>query len=138
MRFAVAAGLGVVLLGCATAPLSYTSSVPPGVPDAFDCAKQELAPMGYSVAFEDRDAGFIRAARQTPGAESVRAEVLTVLAFTDPATEERKLRVTASRVREQIVAGASPADLAPSNESIQEAEVILASCAGGETEPADP
>ena len=136
MRLATVAGFGMLLLGCAVGPPYYTGSVPADAPDVFDCALQELGSMGYTVAAEDRDVGYIGATQQTSVAGNSRVAVITVTTFTDPTSEEFTLRVTPTLLSEEIRSGATPADLAPATRGRLEAQSLMAVCLG--EEPDEP
>lgn len=143
MRTAFSALALIGLMGCATAPISYQGLVPPGAPDSFTCAVQQLNVLGYTMEDADRDAGFGRARKQRTGAGTAILtgsnyhDVITFSVFEDPSTGTKTLRVTAAQVAETAFGfgAGNETGVAPSEVGKNDATRILDNC-GAEEAPA--
>jgi hypothetical protein len=144
MKRSIGIGAVILLIGCSVAPVSYYGVAPPGRDDAYECALAQLNIMGYTIEDGNKDAGFIRASKQTSGlgtqilTGSAYHDLLTATTFTNPATDETNLRVVASRIADQdigLLGGLSddePAEgmerVAPSDSGKEDALALLANC----------
>ena len=128
--------------GCA-APRNYVTRVPKAQNDLFVCAQQQLLMQNYNIIDSSKDAGFIRASKQTTGGGA--AFFLNIDLFDelnisispsgDGGSQMRVNAVTAKEQHTGYNSGAgSRTQEEPSASVITSAETIIASCAG--TNPA--
>lgn len=130
--------LVVLLIGCQTTPVSYFSTTPQPIPDAYSCALRKVNELGYTVTNTNREAGFITADKQTSGVFTKAFtgaeyhDVITVSIFDDPSAGGRKIRVTSgSSNRQSSLLGTSSENIAPSDKGQKDANALLSACAEG-------
>ena len=130
--------IAVVLSGCATAPISFLSSTPRPLDDAYSCALRKVNELGYTVSNTNKDAGFITGTKQTSGlgtkllTGSEYHDQLTVSIFDDSAAGGRRIRVTAGRVDQKSnLFGTSTHAIQPSTAGIGDANTVLTACGSG-------
>jgi hypothetical protein len=124
--------------GCA-APRNYVTRVPKEQSVLFVCAQQQLMMQNYNIIDSSKEAGFIRASKQTTGGGAKFFLNLTLfdelnIAIVQAPDGGSQMRVNAVTAREQASgfgAGAgSRTQEEPSPTVIRDAETIIESCAG--------
>jgi hypothetical protein len=125
-------------IGCGGTPVSYFSLTPQPSADAYTCAIRKVNELGYTVTNTNKDAGFITADKQMTGAMhkvllgSEEHDQLTVSIFDDPATQQRKLRVTAAATTASSnLFGTKTSAKSPSDAAMADANALLSACAEG-------
>lgn len=95
-------------LGCSTAPESFLVQTPSPQNDAFSCVVRKVNALGFTVEGADRDAGFVRASKQTSGLGTALLtgkkyhDQLTVSIF-DAGNGRNTIRVTAAQSNESAL-----------------------------------
>ena len=138
MRRCLLLAAALAIAGCQTTPVSYFSTTPQPIGDAYSCALRKVNELGYTVTNTNREAGFITADKQTTGmftkafTGSEYHDVITVSVFDDPASGGRKIRVTAGTSDHQSsLLGTSSNNIAPSDKGQKDASTILSTCGEG-------
>lgn len=126
------------VLGCSSAPISYSSNTPTPLDGTYACALSKINELGYTLSNTNKDAGFIQAARHTSSGlgEALSGkktfDQLTVSIFDAPGGG-KTLRVTAATAEQSsgLFGKSSEAGTAPSGTAKAHAAAILTACAPG-------
>jgi hypothetical protein len=96
---------------CSTSPESFTIRTPSPSNDAFTCVQRKINELGFTVENADRDAGFLRASRQTSGLGTAILvnrkyhDQLTIAIFESGDGTTQTIRVTAAQGEQAAMGG---------------------------------